>query len=88
MSYIITFLVPNDTQASQSTSGHVPAAISKNFLCFKWDRLMQYWYFLITEWLTQASPVVVTEWSQQVGPQVPLRHDPLGLFSLFLMIVL
>ena len=39
MSYIITFLAPNDTQASQSTSGHIPATISKNFLCFKWDRL-------------------------------------------------
>ena len=39
--------------------------------------------FLITDWSTQASPVTVTEWSKQAGPQVPLPHDPLGLFSLF-----
>ena len=38
---------------------------------------------MITDWSTQASPVTVAEWSQQAGPQVPLPHDPLGLFSLF-----
>ena len=44
-----------------------------------------YWFpqFLITDWSTQASPITIAEWSQQAGPQVPLPHDPLELFSLF-----
>ena len=38
---------------------------------------------IITEWASQATPVVVTPWSEQAGPRVPLPHDPLSLFSLF-----
>ena len=37
----------------------------------------------ITEWSTQATPVVVTPCTELAGPTVPLPHDPLGIFSLF-----
>ena len=37
----------------------------------------------ITEWSTQATPVVVTPCTEQAGPRVPLPHEPLGIFSLF-----
>ena len=39
--------------------------------------------YLITEWSTQAHPVVITPCTQQAEPRVPLPQDPLGLFSLF-----
>ena len=39
--------------------------------------------YTVTDWSTEASAVPVTEWSQQPGPQVPLPHDPLGLFCFF-----
>ena len=37
----------------------------------------------ITEWSTQATPVVVTPCTELAGPTVPLPHDPLGIFSLY-----
>ena len=87
--YLYTHLVASESSQSDDTQTRpsqelAPTTIRKitNIIILqsKYTKIM---IIFITEWSTQATPVVVTPCTELAGPRVPLPHDPLGIFSLF-----
>ena len=87
--YLYTHLVASESSQSDDTQTRpsqelAPTTIRKitNIIILQSKYTIMMIIF-ITEWSTQATPVVVTPCTELAGPRVPLPHDPLGIFSLF-----